>query len=115
MNENVKTTSFNRRKMEAAFETAKEKAKRGLEKAKIFVSDNKEVFAAIGLIVGLRALNAAAENREKSKGAMIWDPQAGLYWHIKRPMTLEEKRYYTDRVRAGIPRDVVLEKLRLLK
>lgn len=115
MDENIKTTSFSKSKAKELLHAAKEKTKEGLDIARGFISDNKEFFVALGLLAGVRIINNASSRREKEKTYRVWDPQAGIYWTIRRPMTLEEKRYYTERVRAGVPRDIVLERLRLLK
>lgn len=115
MNEDVKTTSFNRCKLNNAVKKLKNELKKGTEKAKAFAAENKEIFAAAGLLIGLRLINRATSAKEQDKELSKWDPVAGVYWPIRRPMTLSEKRYYAEQVRAGVPRDVVLEKLRLLK
>ena len=109
------TTSFRKLRWRTRLEEAKRKTKEYAEVALNFVCDHKEAILFISpfLIKGAKAFNEKSQRNKQDR--RVWDPEMGIFWQLRRPMTQEEKRYFTERVKRGNNRGDILEALKLLK
>jgi hypothetical protein len=100
----------------------KEDVKETLRKAPDWISENKEVCIAFLVSVGAVVKQSISlyDHTQQRKQQMsvewsVWDPNLGIYWYLKRPMTSSEKKRLMRETAGGVPVGEVLESMHILK
>lgn len=111
----METTSYMKLKWKTRFEKAWRVCTDVASAAWEFSQEHKEIFVFLSPFAAKAVKSLVDGHQKHTQDTRIWDPELGMFWKIRRPMTSYEQRQYMIRARNGEDRGDILAALKLLK